>query len=373
LKAKGNSLMRFEFDRTTVILVIIVLVVAGIFGVNQLLQSQPPIAVTLVVDPLAEAWAKAAASAYNATNPLVNGTVRVQVQIQVMDDLEVWRGNPNWTSQNHPDAWLASSSLSVSYLSPNIDLTMVHPSLARSPLVWGAFRNRLDVITTTLPFEWDAVQLAAEGQRWQNLGVANDPANVNMAIAWPSNSMAGIGALMSAAAAYGDSPTFDRNLLISPEFTTWWQPIKDAVLNSERLGENPAETMASRGTSAADFALLPEVLWLQAVEGFDNANFVLAYPEYNFVLDFPYSVWNDSQTDANKKAAAEAFGLFLAGEQGQALAVANGLRPITLEPTSSASVFNAGAPLGILLAPSYGTPMAAPSRSLVDALLDLVN
>ena len=365
--------MRFEFDRTTLVLVIIVIIVAAIFGLSQLVQNQPPIAVSVVVDPLAEAWAKAAANAYNATNPIVNAAVRVQIQIQVMDDLDVWRGNPNWTSQNHPAAWLASSSLSVNYLSPNIDMVLVHPSLARSPLVWGGFRNRLDVITTSLPFEWDAVHLAAEGGRWQNLGVANDPANVNMAIAWPSNSMAGIGALMSAAASYGDNPSFDRNLLISPEFTAWWRPIRDAVLNSERLGENPAETMASRGTSAADFALLPEVLWLQAVEGFDSANFVLAYPEYNFVLDFPYSVWNDSQTDANEKAAAEAFGFFLAGEQGQNLAVANGLRPITLEPTSSASRFNAGLPLGIALEPSYGTTITAPSRSLVDGLLDLVN
>jgi hypothetical protein len=365
--------MRFDFDRTTLLLIIIVVLIAVVFGANQFLQSQPPVAVTVVVDPLAEAWAKAAANAYNASSPIVNGTVRVQVQIQVMDDLDVWRGNPNWTSQNHPDAWLASSSLSLSYLSPNIALGMINPSLARSPLVWGGFRNRLERITTTLPFEWDAVQAAADAARWQNLGVQDDPANVNMAIAWPSNSMAGIGALMTAAASYGDSPSFDRNLLISPEFTAWWQPIKDAVLNSERLGVNPAATMASRGTSAADFALLPEVLWLQALDGFDSANFVLAYPEYQFVLDFPYSVWSDSQTDANSKAAAEAFGLFLAGEQGQSLAVANGLRPVNAEPGSSANAFNAALPFGILLEPSYGTAITAPSRSLVDGLLDLVN
>jgi hypothetical protein len=365
--------MRFEFDRTTLILVIFVVILAVIFGISQFLQSQPPIAVTVAVDPLAEAWAKAAATAYNASSPIVNGTVRVQVQIQVMDDLEVWRGNPNWTSQNHPDAWLAASSLSLSYLSPNLALETAHSSLARSPLVWGGFRNRLDLITSTLPFDWDAVQVAADAGRWQNLGVQNDPANVNMAIAWPTNSMAGIGALMTAVSSYSDSPGFDRNLLISPEFESWWQPIKDAVLNSQRLGVNPAATMASRGTSAADFALLPEVLWLQALGGFDSANFALAYPEYQFVLDFPYSVWDDSQTDANEKAAAEAFGFFLAGEQGQSLALANGLRPANAEPTSSATVFNAGLDYGILLEPSYGTATTAPSRSLVDGLLGLVN
>src|SRR5687767_1667179 len=98
--------MRFEFDRTTLILVVIVVLVGAVFGANQLLQSQPPLAVTVVVDPLAEAWAQAAAESYNSTNPLINGTVRVQIQLQVMDDLEVWRGNPNWTSQTHPAAWL---------------------------------------------------------------------------------------------------------------------------------------------------------------------------------------------------------------------------------------------------------------------------
>lgn len=365
--------MRFEFDRTTLILVIIVVLVGAIFGVNQLLQSQPPLTVTVVVDPLAEAWAQAAAEAYNSTNPLINGTVRVQIQIQVMDDLEIWRGNPNWTSQSHPAAWLASSSLSLSYLSPNLALETAQPSLARSPLVWGGFRNRLDVITTTLPFEWDAVQAAADAARWQNLGVENDPANVNMAIAWPNGSMAGIGALMSAAASYGDSPSFTRDLLVSSEFESWWQPVRDAVLNSQRLGANPAETMASRGTSAADFALLPEVQWLQALDGLDSANFVLVYPEYQFILDFPYSVWDDSQTDANAKAAAEAFGLFLAGEQGQSLAIAHGLRPANAEPTASAILFTSGEAFGIVLEPVYGTSVDAPSRSLVDALLELVN
>jgi hypothetical protein len=365
--------MRFEFDRTTLILLVIVLVIAGVFAANQLLQSQPPIVVAVVVDPLAEAWAQDAAEAYNASNALVNGTVRVQIQIQVMDDLDVWRSNPNWTSQSHPAAWLASSSLSMSYLSPNLAMETVQPSLARTPLVWGGFRNRIDIMTATLPFEWDAVQAAADASRWQNLGVENDPANVNMAIAWPTGSMAGIGALMSAAASYGDSPSFERDLLVSSEFTTWWQPIKDAVLNSQRLGVNPAETMASRGTSAADFALLPEVQWLQAIDGLDSANFVLVYPEYQFVLDFPYAVWNDSQTDANIKAGAEAFGLYLAGDAGQALAIEHGLRPANSEPITSASVFAAGEAFGITLEPSYGIAVDAPSRSLVDALLELVN
>ena len=98
--------MRLQFDRTTIIFLLFVIIIAVIFGVQQVVQRQPPLEITIAVDPLAEDWVKAAANAYNSSTPVVNGTTRVQVSVIVVDDLDVWYDTSSWTSNNHPHGWL---------------------------------------------------------------------------------------------------------------------------------------------------------------------------------------------------------------------------------------------------------------------------
>lgn len=366
--------MRLEIDRTTIVFVLFLVIIGAIFGINQLVQNQPPTTITVVVDPLAESWARAAAEAFNATNPVVNVTTRLRVEISIADDLDVWRTNPGWTVTDHPDGWLASTSASPTYLPASLPFVVVQPTTARTPLVWGAFDSRYAVITAGgLPLDWEAVYAAADAQRWANLGVSNDPGNVNMALNWPSSSMSGVGVLLTAAATYSDSTSVDRAMLTDSAFREWFAPLADSMLNARRIGGSPALAMATRGTAAADYALLPEVQWLNDLSGLVNDRRVtFSYPARQFVLDFPLSAWSDSQSDNGRRAGVEAFGEFLRGERGQALAVEHGLRPVNGEPATGAALFERGVPHGILLQPDYGQQIAAPDRNTVDSLIRLV-
>lgn len=368
--------MRLDFDRTTIIFIIFVLIIAGIFGVNQFVLSQPPIEITIATDPLAEDWLKAAASEFNDSNTLVNGTRRAVVSVQVVDDLDVWRGSIGWSSSNRPDGWLPSYSASLDFIPPTLAFETTHASTARTPLVWGGFDNRVAIITedSTRSFDWDAVQTVAAAQRWVNLGVANDQSNVNMAINYPTSSMSGIGVMLSATANHAASGSVTTADLNNAEFETWFAPIADSMLNSQRIGGNPAQVMASRGTTVADYGLLPESQWLTQLSGLtDDGGFTFAYPAYQFQLDFPLVRWNDSTTESIKADAVTAFGDFLIGERGQALAMAYGLRPITGEPSDTDALFTAGQPYGILLMPDYGTELRLTNRNLADALIRLVD
>lgn len=366
--------MRLEFDRTTIVFVLFLVIIGAIFGINYLMQNQEPTSITIAVDPLAEEWARAAAEAFNASSPIVNVTTRLRVEITVADDLDVWRGNPGWSATSRPDGWLASSSASVSYLPASLPLVVVQPSTARTPLVWGAFDSRLAVMLADGQLlDWQVVQTTAAAQRWENLGVANDPATINMALNWPSSSMSGVGVLLTAAGSFAQSTSIDRDLLADAAFSAWFAPLADSMLNARRIGGSPVQAMATRGTAVADYALLPESQWLKGLAGLVNDRRVtFSYPAHQFMLDFPLAAWSDAETDATRKAGVEAFGAFLIGEAGQALAVEHGLRPVSAEPTSDASLFAAALAQGILLEPDYGQLVQAPDRGTVDALIRLL-
>ena len=364
--------MKVGFDRTTVIFVIFLLILAGIFGLQRFVQSQPPIEIQVAVDPLGEKWLQAAASAYNDSRTIASGTAPVHVTVIVKDDLDVWRGNPGWNSNDHPQGWIPSSSVSADLIPSTLSFTAIQPSIARTPLVWGSFNTRVAVITAadTRPFDWPAVQEIAAAQRWENLGETGG--NINMAINWPSSSMAGIGVLLTAAADYGASPDLARAQFDDPGFTDWFQPIHDSILNSQRIGGSPAEAMASRGATVADYALLPEVQWLQSLAELSDDGVTFAYPAYQFVLDFPLLRWNISTLTDAETAALQSFGNFLVGEQGQAIAIAHGMRPVSGEPPIGAEPFARAESAGIELAPLYGQPITAPGRDVVEAIIEMV-
>src|SRR5690606_14054287 len=147
-----------------------------------------------------------------------------------------------------------------------------------------------------------------------------------MAINWATSSMAGVGALTTATASYGQDTNVTRSLLSDASFTSWFAPIRESVLNSERLGGNPAQSMAARGASAADFALLPESQWLTELDSLtaNNRDFAFSYPAYQYPLDFPIALWSDAQVTTNERTAVQSLANFLAND-GQELALEHGL------------------------------------------------
>src|SRR5690349_16704911 len=95
--------------RGIIIVLLFIVVVGGILAVSQLIRQQPPLEITVAVDPLGAAWVRSAAESFNAGENLV-GTQRIQVNVIEVSDVDVWRGDAAWRSDNHPAAWIPASA-----------------------------------------------------------------------------------------------------------------------------------------------------------------------------------------------------------------------------------------------------------------------
>lgn len=362
------------FRRSTIVVVLFGLIIAAIIGYDRVVKNQPPLEITVAVDPLAENWIRKAAEQFNNTETFVNnGTTRVRVNISaVMNDVKVWTGTSGWTFDKHPQVWIASSSASLQYIPSNLTFVSLKPSLARTPLLWGGFQSRVAVITDDgqKPFDWSAVNTALKAGTWAAAGASDIRGNVNMAINWPESSMAGMAVLFSGVADLNATDTLSRSVISSATFATWLEPFSAGVRNSERIGESPAQAMASRGTSVADFALLPEAQWILSLNDLVRQEaVVLNYPAYQFMLDFPMAIWNDQNTTDIQRQAAMAFGDYLLSPAGQQLAMSFGLRPAAGEPDGTAMLFTTAVQYGIQPEPDYGQLVNIPARNEADVLL----
>ena len=352
--------------RGTFVLIAFILVVGAIIAVSLLLQNQPAFEVTIAVNPLAEEWAKEAARAFNETDTIVNATRRVQINVVTVNDVDVWNEDIDWNLNEHPTAWLPASSVSVEYTPTNLPFRIVENSLARTPLVWGGFASRVELLTgQTGTFDWSSVAESAANWNYAQNG------NINMALNYPTNSMAGVGVLFTAVADFNASPTFERASFNNSDFEAWFQPIIDITRNAERIGGNPAQEMASR--RVADVALLPESQWLQRLDSLnDTETMVFAYPQYQFVLDFPLVIWDDTGTTDDERAAIAAFGDWLLNANSQTMLIDFGLRPVSGELTAeTGTIFALAEPYGIALEPDLGNAVEAPGRNEAQTLIEL--
>jgi hypothetical protein len=358
--------------RGSIFVILFIIVAAVVIGASQFLRSQPPIEITVAVDPLAQPWAESAIAALNATSPIVNATSRVQFRLVPTEDLDVWNGSSRWTPNSHPVAWIAASSASVDYAQDSgLPLVDVTPSLARTPLVWGGYASRVEVLTgDDLPLDWDAVQAAAEDESWGRIGGNADWGFLKLAFPQPGRKISGLAALFSGAGAYAGSPDLTGGGVRASDFRTWMLPVIESVPNFTTLGSDPGAAMA-RGTSTVDIGLFPEVQWLTNLGGMLNhEQVILNYPAYQFVLDFPLVRWQDSTTTVEQQQAVDLLRDWLSGAAQQANTTTYGLRSAAAEPTEADVLFTAGVPNGIQLTPAYGQAIIPPSRSDLQGLIE---
>lgn len=359
--------------RSTIVVIIFGIIVAALVGYTQLIKSQPPLEITVAVDPLAEAWVRKAAEEFNKTGALVNnGTTRVQVNVtSTENDITVWTGKSNWTFDKHPLLWIPSSSAALQYIPTNLPYKPLKASSARTPLVWGGFQSRVNALTKndTLAFDWSAVNEALKAGTWAGTGSTTLKGNINMAINQPGSSMGGVAALISGAASLANSTTLDRSMVSGSAYEAWINSLSDAYRNLRNTGGSPAQAMAGSGVTA-DFALLPESQWLLSLSALARKEaFVLNYPAYEFVLDFPVALWDDATTTDVQRQAASAFANYLTSTVGQQLALSYGLRPTAGEPDTTATLFSTAIPYGILLEPTFTQVVSIPGRNEAETLL----
>ncbi len=354
--------------RGTLVFIVFVLVVAAVVGASQFLRSQPPAEFTVAVNPLAAEWVRAAVNSFNATNPVVNSTQRIQFTVTVTDDLPVWQGSANWTTENHPAVWIPAATASVNYAERYAVQT---PSVAQTPLVWGGYASRVAVATANSgqSLDWPTVQAAAEAASWSSIGGESGWRFVKFAFARPDQAMSGVAALFSSAASFSNSESITGNP-IRAEFREWFTPVVESVPSFQTLGADPAAAMA-RGPSTVEIALLPESQWLLNVNGLTgNEPLVFSYPAYQFLLDFPLARWDDATLNPEvEQAAVSALSQWLLSANQQAQLTQYGLRPASGEVPATASLFTAAEQYGIQLEPELGTLVQPPTRSETLSLL----
>ena len=359
-------------SRGTIVLAIFAIIVAAIIGLSQFVQNQPPMEINIAVNPMAEDWMRAVVADFNASDALVNGTTRVTVNLTTTSDIAVWDEHVKWSSSDHPDAWLPASSASVSYINSNIPFQTIANSTAQTPLVWGGFQSRVDILSADGILDWDTVAQAVQTNdgNWAALGGESGWGFLKLAYARPSNTIAGLAVLFSGAGEFAGSTTLDRNQVLDSDFNAWMEAIVASVPNFQTLGSNPAAAMASRGTSVAEIALLPEVLWLNSLSDLNKSDpITFSYPATQFILDFPLAMWDDNNTDDTTKLAVQAFADYVTGV-GQKTVAKYGLRPISGEVTSTDSLFADGVSFGILLEPDYGQIVTAPDKNTTETLIE---
>lgn len=355
--------------RGTIFLILFVIAAAVIVGIGLFLQNQPPLEITIAVDPLAADWAREAATAFNDSNTRVsNGTRRVRVNISTVSDLDVWRSGGSavaWSPTNHPAGWLAATTLSTDYA--NYPFEIVTPSTARTLLIWAGFSSRVQALTNNgaTPFDWDRVVEAAEIGEWAALGGSAAWQFVRLAIPQPTNTIQGTAVLFSSAAAYNNTPVLDSNS-VRGSYYDWMTPFVD------RLQRFTGDVVAfmTRGPGTVAIGIAPESLWLTNLTGLErNEPMIFAYPEYTFVFDFPLSAWQDTETAPEQREAVVAFGNWLVQPAQQNSAMRYGLRPANANPTAADQPFSQGQQYGILLDPPLAQVIDPPSLNDTQGLL----
>ena len=364
-------------QRGTIFIVLFILIAAAIIAASRFIGTQPPVEYTLAVDPLAQSWAEAAVTAFNATQPTLNGH-RIQFRVMAVDDLNVWQGQTVWTNKNHEDAWLAASHASLDYARANgLNLVSVADTLARTPMVWGGYVSRANLLTTsgTLPLDWPLVQGAANKMLlsdWAAVGGDKSWGFLKLGFGQVSTKISGLAALFTAAASYNQAPDLTQTSLSAQLFRDWLSPIVQSKPSFSPSGD-PALAMA-RGPSTIEMALFPEAQWLLNIKGMNNQEEVrVNYPDYQFVLDFPLVRWQDDTIgDPDRQVAVKQLSDWLISAQQQGNLPTYGLRPATTEPTQANDLFRVAIQYGIAFTPNYGQAIQAPTVNEVKGLIQWV-
>lgn len=361
--------------RTTIVVIVFVILAAVVVGVSQFLRAQPPLELTVAVSPLAERWVRAAVERLNATEPVLAATQRVRYNVTTVDDLAVWGDDRRvtWTPENHPVLWIPAASVSVDYaVSARFPFVISTDSLAQTPLMWGGFSSRVQVITQegSEPFDWQAVAAAADAESWAELGGQRGWGFVKLAFDNPSQTMSGFGVLLSGAAAFSDSAEVSQATTNGADFRNWLTPVNQSVANFNTLGADAAAAMASRGASVAEIGLLPESRWLTNLDGLlRHEPVVLAYPQYPFVFDFPLARWNDNTATDAEAEAARILSNWLLSEVQQTAVLDYGLRPASGPVPETARLFSTALDYGVLPNPDLSIRATGLARTEAQRLL----
>jgi hypothetical protein len=333
-----------------------------------------PIEITVAVSPLAVEWFEDAVQSYNGRRHQVDGRV-VEIKLEIQDSLPIWSAPGKWTTVSHPLVWIPEMSAAVEYANEvGLRFSVLHPSLASTVMMWGAPADRAQAIERQYSgLNWDSIQQASTVSLWEEMGGQAEWGRFfKPGFAQPDRYTSGMAALLVAAAEFHNQAALDTSVLDDPNLKERLKPVIESVPSFAALGAHPAETIAARGASVADVALLPESEWLANYRGLTSKVGPLAfdYPVYQFWFDFPYTVWDGAEVTPQERTAAQDFLNFLLSDDQQRRAANVGLRQADGIPAAS-TLFDQAVGAGVLAGKPVGEPIQLPTTR--SDLLSFVN
>lgn len=329
----------------------------------------PELQVEIAVNPMAYPWVAAQAATFNARQPQADGRP-ARITVTQVDGVSVWQTGSTWSVSRHPAGWLPEATFTLDYAADaGLRYEAITPSVASTSLVWGIFTDRADVLGT--PLDWRMFQTAAVKENWKALGGEESWGFVKPAFNLPQNNSTGYGALLTAAATFASTEQVSDQAVRDRAYQDWLKPVIDAMPSTTTMGSQISTTLASRGASVADFALLPESEWVTNYTTINARQKIsFAYPGYNITFNMPLAVWSGAETTSAERTLLRQFSDFLMQKDAQRQAASYGLRPAAI-PLSEAdlSKFNAATAAGIKLDAVPSTAIVVPSRSSALALI----
>jgi len=354
-----------------------------------------------------EPWVRDAATAYNATNPTLNG-VPVKVEITPMDGLTAlgrWDRNDfgaleagktleslteaeKAALKNFPTVWIPDSRYLVelanaSYkerLGRDIFLTdgeyRARP-IAISLFTWGIYESRAAVLEQNFGgVSWNIIHDAAVAKGgWPELGGDPSWGFFKLVVPNPNKNAGGLTAMVAAAGEYYKRTDISVADFTDPQFQAWLRELMGSVTDFSSASAYTAEDFALFGYSVGDGGQLLESDLLQNMQGiltrWDDP-LKIYYPQYVTWFEFPFTIWVGPETSALEKNAALEFQRFLLSEDQQKAALAYGLRPtnpnVPLDATPE-SLFVKWKDRGVEMVVPRSDAMRNPDREVLLALL----
>ncbi|MBK8134771.1 MAG: substrate-binding domain-containing protein [Chloroflexi bacterium] len=342
--------------RGSLFIILFVLIAAMIIGATTLLRSQPALEITVAADPLAEAWLREAALAFNQSGATVGVGRRVRVNISVRSDTAVLQ--QTWTPNSHPVGWVpAWSSVANISRGSSVSAQVAALSLARTPLVLMSFDSRVAEIPVL---------------SWAGLQTAASTSVINLAFSLPTNSVQGLGAVISAIADFHQTSILSDAQLSNTAMRAWLAPLVESVPNFNTVGSNVAQYVAGPQGGTVDAAIASESQWLLSLSTLSLKGVPrFAYPAFPVVFDFPFLILRSTTTTDDEVSAAQAFAAYLSADAQQTRLEQFGLRPALSEPLATSTVFGPALQYGIAAALPAVQPVQLPSSSSLLALNQL--
>ena len=329
------------------------------------------VVVQLVYSSDKKQWLTEALSAWQATNPQVNGrAVRIDLvdagSQQIINDVIAGKTKPTMVS---PASTMQITQLNAATVDGKQNIAADAQSLVLTPLVIVAWKDA----NPNAPVE----QLkTGDPQLWQNIqkAVSSGKRDFLFGQTAPSISNSGLQTFMLMAATFHGKSSVTAADIQDPKFVEW---LTTYAKNIEKFGDSTGtfmEDMVRFGPSRYAAVAVYESNALERIQAANNrwGDIRMIYPAVNIWSDHPLAILDASWVNADQRAAAAQFRDFLLAQPQQEAAVRAGFRPAN--PDAGLDI--ADSPFtkykdqyGVQIAPA--SVINDPDAATIQAILDL--